>query len=1047
MLKKYLKGRTLSVLVVLVPFINLIAQDQSFEGTVPSNWNVSIGTLSTSSSHYKLDDKSLQWDWSANDVLTVSDLQSNGLIPSEVLGYFENMFRMWVYNTSKISSEPLTIEFYDNTGTLQFHYDFQLNFTGWRAASASYKFEMSGNKGSDNITTLKIKAPSTGSGTFHFDYIDYTMKRNTYRSPDYQLPFINLNNNKHWGDMMYFQTLPKTISATTPTAQELLEFDAVKQKYDALVLSSSPSSSKLASAVAKYNAQNINYSGGILTGVPIYGADYSDTENIDIIDEFIHVLARDYKHKATASSLTYFLNTVRYLLDQGFADGSLVETAHHIGYRFRNIAKAIHLMKDELETAGLWDDAQKMVEWYTAIDIIWHPTAHESNLDDALTRSISLLGACLYKTTAAEKVQYLKGYRLYIHNWLTAYSKEGEGLKVDYTGFHHNTFYPQYTFGAYKSLAQAVNLISGGMYGVSSEKRELFKNALLIARVIMSDDNFPNSMAGRSPLNSISIEKGLKQMGLAEPVDEDLLEAYNYINGSDSDTNSYGVETPPTGFWQVNYANIGAYRQADWVVDMKGFNKYFWGTEIYSSDNRFGRYQSYGAVEVLYKEGHVQSGFNINGWNWNMPPGSTTIHLPWNDLEAINGRQDEKTDSNFAASLRFGSKSSYYVAAKLEGEYGMFGMDFNQKAITTSHNDTFSFKKSVFCFDGKIICLGSDIYNDDTSNITATNLFQNSLISTATPIIINNSSVATFPFTSNLSSASNQWIIDAVNTGYYVKIGNAIVVKKKNQDSPKENGDGTFTNGNFSSAYINHGLSPNNAGYEYVVMPNTTAAEMITFAANMTSTATSFYEVIQKTQAAHIVKYNSMVGYALFEAGNYGNTTPLKSNDTPCLVMTSETGLDLNLTVVNPDLSFDANGDSQTTTIELVVNGNWTVSSSTGGNVIVTAGVGETTLLIETKDGFPVDVQLRNVSLGIEQDILNKSIIIYPNPVNDVLYIRNTNKSFEIYTANIFDNLGRLILEKSNKNAINVSNLVKGCYFLKIETKQGDTITKKILIN
>lgn len=960
MQQKYLKLKGIIILVVILFQQDIFGQDDSFETIiVPSHWATTNGVLSTSTDHYKIGDKSLKWDWSSNAILTVSALQNHGLIPSEVLGYYQNMFRMWVYNTSKISSEPFTIEFYDNTGTLQFYYDFQLNFTGWRAASASYKFEMSGNKASSNITTMKIKAPTSGSGTFYFDYIDYTMARNTSRSADYQLPFINMSNEEHWGDMMYFQTLPKTVALTTPNAQELSDLVAVKQKYDALILSSAPSSSNLTSAVAKYNAQKINYSNEIVTGVPIYGADYYDTENIEAVDEFIHVLARDYKHKGTSSSLTYFLNTVRYLLDQGFAEGSLVETVHHIGYRFRNVAKAIHLMKEELIAEGLWDESQKMVEWYTAVDIIWHPTAHESNLDDALTRSISILGACLYKTTDAERVQYLKGYKLYIQNWLTAYSKEGEGLKIDYTGFHHNTYYPQYTFGAYKSLAEAINLISGGSYSISTDKRTLFKNAMSLARVIMSEDNFPNSLSGRSPLNSISITNGLKELGLAAPVDAQLLGAYNYITGGDSDTNSYATETVPVGFWQVNYSNLGTYRQNEWVVNSKGFNKYFWGTEIYTSDNRFGRYQSYGAVEVMYKGGFANSGFNRAGWDWNKPPGTTTIHLSWADIEAVNDRQDESTNSNFAASLRFGTKANYYIDAKLEGNYGMFGMDFTQKAITSSHNATFTFKKSVFCFDGKIICLGSTISNDDSANITATNLFQNYLSSNALPINVNNTSVTTFPFNTTLSSTANNWIIDAVNTGYFIKSGHSIIIDKKNQDSPNENGNGTFTNGNFASAYINHGTSPNNLGYEYVIIPKTNASEMAIFNSNMSSSSTAFYEVIQKDETAHIVKYKDMYGYSLFNVGTYGSTTPIKSNDEPCLVMTERTGNNLNLTLVNPDLNFEAsNGESQDTTITLVLNGDWSLNSSSGGNVNIIAGVGETILSIDAKDGLPVDVEL-----------------------------------------------------------------------------------------
>jgi len=937
------------------------AQDESFENTtVPTNWITTPGgTLSTSSDHYKLGNKSLEWSWTANDILVVSDLQTNGLVVSEVLGYFEGMFRAWVYNTSKISSLPLTFEFYDTTGTLQFYYDFQLNFTGWRAASASYKTEMSGNKSSSDIATLKIKAPSSGSGTFYFDYIDFTLGRNLSRGADYQLPFIPRKPN-HWYDMAYLQTLPKTIALITPTSQVLAEFNLIKQAYDSRILGTTIGSSALANAVNKYNALNISYIGGNITGKPLYGKDFPSSQNIGAVDEFISIFARDYKQTSNTASLTYFLNTVRYFLDQGYAEGSEMETTHHIGYTFMKLPGAIHLMKDELIVAGLWEEARKMVEWYSAVDIIWHPTAFDSNMDDAITRTMSILGCCLYKTTDDEKVQYLKGYKSYIENWLTTYPTQGEGLKVDYSGFHHEIYYAGYAIPGYNNLTVGLNHLLGG-YQISTGKKDILKNALLLARIITSNSDGPIWFGGRHPFPHTPITSGLKNLGLADPVDEQLLGAYNFITGGDSDTNSYATEVSPTGFWQVNYSNLGTYRQDDWVVNMKGFNKYFKGNEIYSTANRYGRYQSYGTIEVLYDGGNVNSGFNLNGWDWNKPPGTTTIHMSWADLVAVNAINDEKTDSNFAASLRFKASENAYIDSKLEGSYGVFGMNFTQKQNTPSHNPTFTFKKSTFSFDGKIICLGSNINNDDTGNITATNLFQNYLNSTSSPILINNTATTTFPYNGTLSNTDDHWLMDAVNTGYYIKPGNSIVIDRKNQDSPNQNGNGTFTNDNFASAYINHGTSPLDAGYEYVIIPETNASAMATFESNMQNSSTAFYEVIQKDSEAHIVKYNDMYGYALFELCNFSNSGPVKRNDTPCLVMTSQTGTTMNLTLVDPNMNFAENkGGSQSTTIDITLNGYWTLNSNQGGSVVLSQGTDETTLTISAKDGLPVDMELQS---------------------------------------------------------------------------------------
>ena len=951
----------LFLLLVCIQF-KVYSQDESFETTVPSYWATTNGTLNTSTDYYKHGSKSLKWDWSSNAILTVSNLQSHGLSASQVADFYNHFFRMWVYNTNQISGGNLQIEFYDNFGTKQFYFSFGLNYTGWRAATTDYTAEMSGNKTSTNITTMKILAPTSGSGTLFFDFIDFTMPRITERAKDYQLPFItNIGGDLHWIEMMYYQSLPKTIAVTPPTGQELSDLAVVKAKYDAAIKGSVPNSATLATATNQYNAANISYSGGIVKGNPLYGKDNPDTENLQVVENFILVFARDFKFNNNTTSKDNFINSVRYLLDQGYADGSLMETLHHIGFSFRNIPSAIHLMQSELITAGLWGQAQKMVEWYSAVDGIWSPDASNSNMDDGNTRAISRLGACLYKSTPEEQVQYLKGYKQYIETFLTLYPKEEEGMKADYTSFHHNIYYPGYAFPAYNNLAQTIGYMSQGSYAISANANNNLKKSLLLARVISEGGDIPNSLSGRNPFVTPSFKNGLKNLGLANPIDANLLKAHNYTYGNDSNTSSYGTETPPTGFWQINFANLGAYRQLTWVADIKGFNKYFYGTEIYSSENRYGRYQSYGAIEILYTGGYTNSLLNINGWDWNKTPGATTKYLSNTDLVAATARQDETTDSNFAASLRFDSKDSYYIDQNIEGKYGIFGMDFTQKVLSPTHDASFKFKKSVFCFDGKMICLGSNISSGN--GLIETNLFQNSLSSTATPINVNNTLVATFPYNTTVLNAADNWIIDAANTGYFVKSGNSIVIDRKNQTSPSENGTGTTT-GNFASAYITHGNKPTNADYEYVIIPQTTAVDMTTFNTNMASANTAFYQVILKNQNAHIVKYSDMYGYSLFTAnGNYGLTTPIQNNSAPCLIMTKQTIDNLALSFVNPDLNFGANnGTSQAVPVVITLNGEWTVNSYTGGIVNATISSGTTTVTIKAKDGLPVDILFQKSS-------------------------------------------------------------------------------------
>ncbi len=79
-------------------------------------------------------------------------------------------------------------------------------------------------------------------------------------------------------------------------------------------------------------------------------------------------------------------------------------------------------------------------------------------------------------------------------------------------------------------------------------------------------------------------------------------------------------------------------------------------------------------------------------------------------------------------------------------------------------------------------------------------------------------------------------------------------------------------------------------------------------------------------------------------------------------------------------------------------------------------------------------------SLGINENDLTK-IILYPNPVNDVLYIDST---FEIKAITVYDILGRvLLIQENNLNSIDVSNLMSNLLLVEVESDKG-TVIKKI---
>ena len=100
----------------------------------------------------------------------------------------------------------------------------------------------------------------------------------------------------------------------------------------------------------------------------------------------------------------------------------------------------------------------------------------------------------------------------------------------------------------------------------------------------------------------------------------------------------------------------------------------------------------------------------------------------------------------------------------------------------------------------------------------------------------------------------------------------------------------------------------------------------------------------------------------------------------------------------------------------------------------------ETELVINSSVGE----QIIPVTWKGEVDIEENSFVLvelYPNPMNDVLYIESEN----IAGVAIFNAVGQQVLFVENRNEIDVAELNNGLYFVRLIDNKGNTITKKII--
>jgi len=85
-----------------------------------------------------------------------------------------------------------------------------------------------------------------------------------------------------------------------------------------------------------------------------------------------------------------------------------------------------------------------------------------------------------------------------------------------------------------------------------------------------------------------------------------------------------------------------------------------------------------------------------------------------------------------------------------------------------------------------------------------------------------------------------------------------------------------------------------------------------------------------------------------------------------------------------------------------------------------------------------------NIKTNLTQVKGSSTINIYPNPTSNILNINTTLPNFQL---TIFDRTGKVVFQKSNSLSLDISNLAKGLYVLKLlDQNTMTTITKKYWI-
>lgn len=972
--------------------------------------------LSISDVHYKDGTHSMEWVFEPGGVLELKkDLKFEKKDPTGKDLYL-SAFIVWVYNEEP---QDAKIEFqFLKDGKKCTSFPFGINFKGWRAAWVCYERDMQGTP-EEGMNELRIVAPQS-KGRLFIDHLITGIKVDArQQTADLQVPFVNAATKNHWLVVYKHSLLQPDIELTPVSDQQKKEMKLLEKRFrDMNYTKGKVTEKELNTIRKKYDFYQITYKNGHVSGVPIYMVRASEAyERIipnwdkDMLTK-LGVEMKAYFDLMKRIAVAYnnstdqpevqkelrqkFMAMYDHITDQGVTYGSCWGNIHHYGYSVRGLYLAYFLMKDVLREEGRLLEAERTLRWYAITNEVYpKPQGNGIDMDSFNTQTTGRIASILMMEDTPEKLQYLKSFS----RWIDYGCRPALGLagsfKADGGAFHHRNNYPAYAVGGLDGATNMIYLFNHTEWAVSPLAHETVRKVLLAMRFYCNKQHFPLSMSGRHPDGRGKlVPMHYAMMAMAgtpdgnEAYDESMAAAYlRLISDIPADAQEpdympkvsnaqerkiakqlmkqgFRAEEDPEGNLALGYGCVSVQRRDNWSAVVRGHSRYLWAAEHYLGHNLFGRYLAHGSMQILTAAPGqtvtpATSGWKQEGFDWNRIPGATYIHLPLDLLKAKVMNVD--TFSGMEEMLY--SDEAFAGGLSQQQENGNFGMKLHEH---DKYNGTHRARKSYHFIGGTIVCLGTDIENDNADYPTETTIFQ---------LAVND--VAGQEYWKNYQGNGNVWM-DHLNTGYYVPV-KASFEKNFPQRSRLQN-SGKDTKGDWVSLVVNHGKAPKGGSYEYAVLPQTDAATMKAFAKK------PGYKVLKQDRDAHIVQVpaEGICSYVLFETPQA--TLPgglLQRTDTACLVMVQKEASDKYLlTVAQPDLALyrgdsdealDENGkriersiysrpwinnESGEIPVTVTLKGRWTVEE-TPYCKLVSADKKQTVLRFTCKDGASFEVELK----------------------------------------------------------------------------------------
>ncbi len=187
-------------------------------------------------------------------------------------------------------------------------------------------------------------------------------------------------------------------------------------------------------------------------------------------------------------------------------------------------------------------------------------------------------------------------------------------------------------------------------------------------------------------------------------------------------------------------------------------------------------------------------------------------------------------------------------------------------------------------------------------------------------------------------------------------------------------------------------------------------------------------------------------------------TTLPEDTPVPCEMPTGLTATNVENHAIS--IAWDANADVNSWNIRYrVANGDWSTQTSSTNSYTITDLEGLTTYIIQVQANcgdnglseWSNSITAQTTNVGIVNHLEN-SIVLFPNPANDVVNVQCTMNNVQLEGIEVIDVYGKVVrtIVGANNDSplqtrINISGLADGMYFVRVTTDEG-VATKPFIV-